>query len=343
MKYLFSTKFLCILTFLIFSMNQGFGQNVDVQLADGTSSDHVLNWKASAAFAVGRIGAPIRFAFKVPAADWVPGSIVNIDSDPAALDFRLQEADHPNGNHYIIFFMQKSEYALNNIATTFLPVLEFSIAPPVGLRAPIPTLVVADPADAIPSTIESEGSNILALILPVKLTSFKAKKQDNFSSLTWETSSEINNDFFDVERSSNSVDFVSIGRVQGNGTTNATQNYDFLDRNPLSGKNYYRLKQVDYNGAYEYSDIESVDFSEGRGGIQVFPNPTADFITIALDRKYEKIKVLNNLGQLVEIISSTEMGNNQIKVNVSDYTPGIYFIEAKVGTEILNKQFVKIH
>lgn len=181
------------------------------------------------------------------------------------------------------------------------------------------------------------------LLLPVDLVSFKAKKQDDFSALAWTTASEINNDYFDVERSADARNFVAIGKVQGHGTTNDVQDYDFLDRNPLSGKNYYRLKQVDYNGAFEYSNVELVDFSEGRDGIEVFPNPALDYITIAVDQKYDNIKVLNNLGQIVETITSTGMESNNLRVNVADYTPGIYFLEAKVGTEVVNKQFVKVN
>ena len=75
--------------------------------------------------------------------------------------------------------------------------------------------------------------------------------------LIWETASEINNQYFEIEHSLNGVDFEMIGRVQGNGTTNLNHQYSFVHLNPSDGNNYYRLRQVDYDSSFEYFNIIS--------------------------------------------------------------------------------------
>ncbi len=192
------------------------------------------------------------------------------------------------------------------------------------------------------TNIATEGSTTQSL-LPVDLISFTAQKQDEIHSLlSWETASEINNDFFEVQRSADAKNFEKIGKVQGSGTTEETQLYSFLDRATLADKNYYRLKQVDYNGEYEYSNIEVVDFSEDRGEITIFPNPTADYVNVTLDRQYEGIKVINNVGQTVAVVPATQLENSNIRIDVADYAPGVYVIEMKQGADVVNKQFVKV-
>lgn len=179
--------------------------------------------------------------------------------------------------------------------------------------------------------------------LPVDYTFFSAQKEDKTSFLSWETASEINNDFFDVERSMDGRIFEKIGRVKGHGTTTETQNYDFIDREPLAGLNYYRLKQVDYNGDYEYSKVETVDFRNGtEGDVKIFPNPALDYANISLDRSYDAVRVTNQLGQLVEVLPASQHDGNQFKLDLTSYAPGVYFLEAKLGLEIVHKQFVKI-
>lgn len=197
-----------------------------------------------------------------------------------------------------------------------------------------------------PSNLEfgPQGEPLLeSLLLPVEFSYFNATKKDQNSFLSWETSSEINNDFFDIERSGDGRVFEKIGKVKGNGTTTETQNYEFIDREPFPGLNYYRLKQVDYNGDYEYSKVATVDFRTGtEGDVAIFPNPAVDYVNISLDRSYDGIRVTNSLGQLVEVLPAQLYESNQFRLDLTGYTPGVYFLEAKLGLEIVNKQFVKI-
>ncbi len=94
--------------------------------------------------------------------------------------------------------------------------------------------------------------------LPVTLVSFEGQVQEDGVELNWVTASEVNNSHFEVERSTDGENFEQIGRVEGFGTTTVTQGYSFMDANTVSGVVYYRLRQVDFDGAFEYSKIITV-------------------------------------------------------------------------------------
>lgn len=125
----------------------------------------------------------------------------------------------------------------------------------------------------------------VATSLPVELTNFFIVSSRNSTSLTWSTATELNNSHFDLQRSADSRNWETIGTVQGHGTTLEPQEYSYTDRQPLPGMNYYRLKQVDYDGGFEYSKTVSVDFKDtGRPGA-VWPNPVGNelFLTLPPD------------------------------------------------------------
>lgn len=118
--------------------------------------------------------------------------------------------------------------------------------------------------------------NTNAFILPVELTRFDAFSKDKAVLLKWETASESENAGFEVERSQDAKNWETIGFVEGNGTSFVARNYQFSDANPYSGLNYYRLKQMDYDGQFEYSPITAVaNENAGLDKLEVFPNPAA--------------------------------------------------------------------
>ncbi len=109
--------------------------------------------------------------------------------------------------------------------------------------------------------------------LPIELLFFKASKGLNKISLFWATASELNFDYFDIEKSSDGKNFTSIARVNGFGTTNERKDYSMDDEKPYIGKNYYRLKSVDFDGYTEYFNVVMVDF-DGKKNFSVHPNPS---------------------------------------------------------------------
>jgi len=122
-------------------------------------------------------------------------------------------------------------------------------------------------------------------VLPVELLFFKASLSNEKVKLTWATASEINFDFFSVEKSGNGLDFYEVARVGGRGTTSERQDYSLIDEKPLIGNNYYRLKSVDYDGYSEYYNVVIIDFGGGRKSF-IYPNPVHRGNTVNLELNF---------------------------------------------------------
>jgi len=137
--------------------------------------------------------------------------------------------------------------------------------------------------------------------LPVKLIRFTANQEAETAVLRWETSSELNNKAFVIERSTDGVLFAAIGQVKGNGTTNLTSLYSFTDRQPQHGSNYYRLRQTDIDGRSEYSEVRVVKFNPAAEAlINIYPNPATNRITIGQTRQpINKITLVDLSGSRV--------------------------------------------
>ena len=119
-----------------------------------------------------------------------------------------------------------------------------------------------------------------AFAYPVTWLSFIANKKDDGVLLDWETAGEeTNNNYFSVERSRDGQDFYDIGSVKSKGILSQTAEYDFTDVEPLNGENYYRIKQVDLNGNYTYTDVKNINF-ENASAITIYPNPSSSHINV---------------------------------------------------------------
>jgi hypothetical protein len=156
--------------------------------------------------------------------------------------------------------------------------------------------------------------------LPVTLTSFTGKATQFGNQLNWTTSSEVNNQGFNVERSVDGKIFTKIGFVKGFGTTNTKQTYQFTD-SQLS-EAYYRLKQVDFDGKSEYSATIKVGESSLVNSLSIYPNPASDKVTIRTTGT-GTIEIVNNLGQV--LITQPAVGTNEI--NISKLAMGVYTVK----------------
>jgi hypothetical protein len=177
-------------------------------------------------------------------------------------------------------------------------------------------------------------------VVPVELLSFTATAQDNRTNLlTWQTASEENNEGFDIERSADGKNWETLGFVKGNGTTVEVFNYNFIDKNPINGINYYRLKQMDFDGQFEYSKIVNVNLFSTNNAITIYPNPVRDELTVTNTENIENVVIYNALGQVVKQFA---VNAEQLQINVSDLQEGIYTLrlQNKNGT-MITKQFVK--
>lgn len=149
--------------------------------------------------------------------------------------------------------------------------------------------------------------------------------------LNWTTASELNNDHFEIERAADGVNFETIGILAGNGTTTEKMRYQFADLNPSLGTNYYRLKQVDFDGQFAYSEILSFTVAPSNFRYNVFPNPTTDFLKVSTTQdKIVHIELLNLSGQVVNV-PQQQWDGFQWELSVGHLQPGTYLI--RVETE----------
>lgn len=181
--------------------------------------------------------------------------------------------------------------------------------------------------------IEGQGSSIdfpiyefgtcNATVVPVELTFFKGNALENSIELTWQTASEEQNKGFEIEKSVDGKHWEMIDFVEGHGTTFDVQNYHFIDKNPVANVNYYRLKQVDFDGGFEYSNIVLVDFETdfNQNSIQVFPNPIQDELNI-INAKGQLI-LYNSIGQPLKELTITD---DTFQLNTNDLQTGTYFL-----------------
>jgi hypothetical protein len=171
-------------------------------------------------------------------------------------------------------------------------------------------------------TTEAKQTGCTPPALPVELTTFQGRLINKAVHLTWQTASEENNEGFEIERSSNGQDWEIIGFVQGNGTTMEVFNYEFIDNQPSNGTNYYRLKQLDYDGSFEYSDVLNIEYRTRNIEYRIFPNPANDFLTIEIEEP-TTFQILNAQGQevLARTLDHTE------NIDIAHLPAGIYWVK----------------
>ncbi len=191
------------------------------------------------------------------------------------------------------------------------------------------------------------GSTTALNALPVELTSFQAIQQDSHAYLHWETASERNTSHFSIERSTNGIDFEEIGSVQGYGDATIARQYTFKDIIPKNGVNYYRLKIVDHDDTFEYSNIEVV-FFEAEPIIQLFPNPVEKTIQLKGLNSNLKNVHLDILNQNGKLIFSNKTSINQGRLQISTGTvniknPGTYFLRVIGQGQSHVLKFIKIN
>jgi len=182
-----------------------------------------------------------------------------------------------------------------------------------------------------------------AATLPVNLKSFQADIQHELVALKWTTSQEINNESFKIQRSSDGRNFETIGSVEGRGTTYSESNYTFNDQNPKQQINYYRLKQIDFDGRFEYSEIVKVINSNSQTTFNaIYPNPNYEnFVyleyTTPINQEIE-IKIISLNGSIISNSKhQISSDSKSIALNINAIPQGLYFIELTAGTT--NKVF----
>lgn len=185
--------------------------------------------------------------------------------------------------------------------------------------------------------------------IPAELVSFSAISNGSDISLNWATATEVNNFGFEIQRSGDKTNFLTLGFVKGKGTTNEYQNYSWKDKNPNPGINNYRLKQIDINGSFKYSDViefDSKPIDSYKLG-QNYPNPfnpsTVIRFTLPTAGKVT-LTIYNSLGEVVKTLINTsiETGYHEVHFNAENLPSGLYFYKLKAGTFTQTKKMLLI-
>ena len=213
------------------------------------------------------------------------------------------------------------------------------------------TLLYAD-SGADGNTLDNSAGLVLDALLPVEFSNINALNQDcETVKIVWQTQSELNNEGFFVERSIESTNnFESIGYVEGRGNSNSEHNYNYSD--DINGFNnnanvYYRIKQVDVDGRFDYSDVVGVklDCIEAIS-FNVYPNPTINELYVQVDGNLgaaSDVVLLNNLNQVISTIP-VDRNDARTKVDMSRYTAGLYYVRVlgNDNTILFSDKIIKV-
>ncbi|MGI8951815.1 MAG: choice-of-anchor J domain-containing protein [Chitinophagaceae bacterium] len=179
--------------------------------------------------------------------------------------------------------------------------------------------------------------------LPVSFINFDGLIQNGEAVLNWSTSNEINNKGFEVQKSLNGETFTSIGFVQGADNTPNINNYSFTDAKLLSGLNYYRLKQIDFDGRFSYSSTIKLDFSKFNWTILGNPSRNS-WIQLQIDKPANiSIQIISLNGKIIQTINkgNISQGTYSVPINLSNFAPGIYIVKLIADNQTYSKKIIK--
>ncbi|MEP6949807.1 MAG: lamin tail domain-containing protein [Ginsengibacter sp.] len=177
-------------------------------------------------------------------------------------------------------------------------------------------------------------------VLPLKLLSFTAQKSGNKVNLSWSTSQEINTKYFIIERSGDGKNWPGITTVNAIGSNTNSHDYTTFDEAPQNGVNFYRLKEVDTDNKFVYSEIRAVSFARNYL-VVISPNPAKDFINIFLTKNSNSPVTIQLIDINGRIVSSINTNDVSIKMNVQKLSSGTYFVKVIAGNNV-NTQKISI-
>ncbi|MDX2305579.1 MAG: LamG-like jellyroll fold domain-containing protein [Microscillaceae bacterium] len=182
--------------------------------------------------------------------------------------------------------------------------------------------------------------------LPISLIRFDARPYDDRSViLEWSTAAEVNNQYFELERSTDGLRFDPIGRIDGAGNSNQVLDYEFIDREPLPGLNYYRLRQVDIDGRFSFSNIRVILWENTpTQGLLLYPNPSTEKVILELAHALPKttnLFVYDQRGQLI-LKQTLEEGQSRYQLDIQQLSAGVYLLEFFDGNRVLKIKLIKI-
>mgnify|MGYP002397459461 CR=1 FL=1 len=206
------------------------------------------------------------------------------------------------------------------------------------------TASLTDDADGVfPDFPDDVPTQFSFSLFPIELTYFRAEITGAMVRLSWQTATELNNDFMAVERSADGRLFEEIGRLPGMGVSLEPRSYSLIDENPLSGVNYYRLRQVDFDGAETYYDIVAVNLGGTAGHWRLFPVPASDRVQLDLPEAATEpldLRIFDAAGRLVKT-DVLPAGTIDYQMAISTLPSGRYTLHIASRRTLVQLQFIR--
>jgi fibronectin-binding autotransporter adhesin len=181
--------------------------------------------------------------------------------------------------------------------------------------------------------------NLLNSPLPVTLVYFTAVAANGEVKLAWETSAEMNNDHFTIERSADALKWEDLQMIAGSGNTATVSDYSAVDAHPLAGLSYYRLEQTDRDGKTTFSGIQII-YSDHGPALVMYPNPASSRLSIMSGANIKTVRVFSAGGQ--EIRCAVAGGGNEMSLDVSELPVGVYYVRIAVDGRVeVTRSFVR--
>jgi len=202
-------------------------------------------------------------------------------------------------------------------------------------------------SDSPECNITLQQSLIDCVVTSIELLTFKGESHKYGNLLWWTTASEIENDYFELMRSKDGINFEAITTVQGSGTTNIIEEYDYLDANAPNGISYYRLDFVDVNGRKGTSDIISLERGLPPFDVSLMPNPATDHINIGMASALPQtidLVIFDMSGKLIRYQKIEDVQAQNLQINIEEWTSGVYliqFLNHNTGKTLHQQRFIK--
>jgi parallel beta-helix repeat protein len=327
------------------SEGYGLGINLMPTITDGTTPNSgagtgpnfLYNFPVTVDFKVNTGSSEVEVTGSAPSGAFVQYYIASADANQDAPLFF-------EGQTFLFGLQEGGLEDLDGGDGTFRFVVPFSsLAAPITVGASVVALAHST-STGNASTSEFSQASITTL-LPVQFVSFKAELQSDKVLVSWATAQEQNASHFDVERSTNGRDFTKIGQVKAAGNSNVLVNYSFTDNNPVLGVSYYRLRQVDIDNRFVYTKTVIIRNEARSKAFTVWPNPVLDNVNVTLQSDKNQnlnLRVVDYNGRVVrsQVVNATR-GVNQITVNMSTLTKGMYVIQVVGDNLNLTEKVIK--
>jgi Secretion system C-terminal sorting domain len=213
----------------------------------------------------------------------------------------------------------------------------------LDLTGTVTITLTASGATGSSQNFRLDDFQVSAAVLPVSLKNFKVTEIKKANQISFTTASERNNSHFEIERSADGQAFRNIGEVKGAGNSNDEKNYTFTDEKPLAGTNYYRLKQVDLDGQFEYSKVVTARFGR-EGSLSVIPTLVVDNLQVSLDETSTENgtwEIIDLSGRQV-LAGTIEAEQDAFQADLSSLQEGSYIVRVQMGATVLTERVMKL-